>query len=177
MNFVIMGIDRIGKNTFIRRILNGYNEIHLSKPPKDVDPLTWSKSQYLDYFMTLAYQDRVVFNRGHWDELVYVPRYRDYSADYVRIMEDEYRDELKNTIFILLYTTDFDITKDDGKSHDFTRRQEEQEAFIEVFEKSKLKKLMVQVNEGKKYAGTNIVRQRFIEGLIKIMGETYETIS
>ena len=109
MNFVITGIDRIGKNTFIRRILKGYKEIHLDKPPKDSDPLTWSKSQYLDYFMTLAYQDHVVFNRGHWDELVYAPRYRDYSPNYVRIMEDEYRDSLKNTYFILLYTTDFNI--------------------------------------------------------------------
>ncbi|MBP3265614.1 MAG: hypothetical protein J6L84_01570 [Clostridiales bacterium] len=169
MNFVITGIDRIGKNTFIRRILKGYKEIHLDKPPKDADPLTWSKSQYLDYFMTLAYQDHVVFNRGHWDELVYAPRYRDYSPNYVRIMEDEYRDNLKNTCFILLYTTDFDIMKDDGKSHDFSRRQEEQEDFIKKFEESKLNKMMIQVNEGNHYAGQNIVRQRFIDSLIKAM--------
>ena len=63
MNFVITGIDRIGKNTFIRRILKGYKEIHLDKPPKEADPLTWSKSQYLDYFMTLAYQDQI--GRAH----------------------------------------------------------------------------------------------------------------
>lgn len=169
MNFVITGIDRIGKNTFIRRILNGYREIHLDKPPEGTDPLIWSKSQYLDYFMTLAYQDHVVFNRGHWDELVYAPRYRDYSPNYVRIMEDEYRDELKNTVFILLYTTDFDIMKDDGKSHDFSRRQEEQESFIEKFKESRLNKIMVQVNEGNRYAGQNIVRQRFIDELIKYM--------
>ncbi len=169
MNFVITGIDRIGKNTFIRRILKGYKEIHLDKPPKEADPLTWSKSQYLDYFMTLAYQDHVVFNRGHWDELVYAPRYRDYSPDYVRIMEDEYRDNLQNTCFILLYTTDFNIMKDDGKSHDFGRRQEEQEDFIKKFEESKLNKMMIQVNEGNHYAGQNIVRQRFIDNLIKAM--------
>jgi hypothetical protein len=119
--------------------------------------------------MTLAYQDHVVFNRGHWDEMVYAPRYRVYKPDYVRIMEDEYRENLDNTYFILLYTTDFNIMKDDGKSLDFNRRQEEQEAFIEKFEESKLNKMMIQVNEGNHYAGQNIVRQRFIDSLIKAM--------
>ena len=136
MNFVVTGIDRIGKNTFIDNVLKGYRQIHLDKPPKDKDPLIWSKSQYLDYFMTLAYQNNVVFNRGHWDELIYAPRYRDYSPNYVRIMEDSYRDELYNTIFILLYTTDFNIMQDDGQSHDFSRRQEEQEDFIKKFQES-----------------------------------------
>lgn len=169
MNFVVTGIDRIGKNTFIERVLNGYKQIHLNKPPKDKDPLTWSKSQYLDYFMTLAYQDHVVFNRGHWDELIYAPRYRDYNPNYVRIMEDEYRDELKNTIFILLYTTDFNIMQDDGLSHDFNRRQEEQEDFIKKFQESKLNKMMIQVNEGDHYASHETINQRFIEALIKNM--------
>lgn len=169
MNFVVTGIDRIGKNTFIERVLNGYKQIHLNKPPKDKDPLTWSKSQYLDYFMTLAYQDHVVFNRGHWDELIYAPRYRDYNPNYVRIMEDEYRDELKNTIFILLYTTDFSIMQDDGLSHDFNRRQEEQEDFIKKFQESKLNKMMIQVNEGDHYASHETINQRFIEALIKNM--------
>lgn len=169
MNFVVTGIDRIGKNTFIERVLNGYKQIHLNKPPKDKDPLTWSKSQYLDYFMTLAYQDHVVFNRGHWDELIYAPRYRDYNPNYVRIMEDEYRDELKNTIFILLYTTDFNIMQDDGLSHDFNRRQEEQEDFIKKFQESKLNKMMIQVNEGDHYASHETINQRFIDALIKNM--------
>lgn len=171
MNFVIMGIDRIGKDTFIRKILNGYKARHLTRPPEGADPLQWTRTQYMDYFMTLAYQDRVVFNRGHWDELVYAPRYRNYDPGYVRIMEDEYRDELANTIFILLYTTDFDIMKDDGKSLDYSRRQEEQESFIEKFNQSRLNKMMIQVNEGNRYAGTNIVRQRFIDSMIDYIGQ------
>lgn len=169
MNFVVTGIDRIGKNTFIDNVLKGYRQIHLDKPPKDKDPLIWSKSQYLDYFMTLAYQNNVVFNRGHWDELIYAPRYRDYSPNYVRIMEDSYRDELYNTIFILLYTTDFNIMQDDGQSHDFSSRQEEQEDFIKKFQESKLNKLMIKVNDGDHYASHDVIAQRFIDALIKHM--------
>jgi hypothetical protein len=119
--------------------------------------------------MTLAYQDHVVFNRGHWDELIYAPRYRDYSPNYVRIMEDSYRDELYNTIFILLYTTDFNIMQDDGQSHDFSRRQEEQEDFIKKFQESKLNKLMIKVNDGDHYASHDVIAQRFIDALIKHM--------
>lgn len=171
MNFVVMGIDRIGKDTFIKHILGKYKVQHLTKPPEGKDPLTWSKSQYLDYFMRLAYQDGLVFNRGHWDELVYVPKYRDYSPNYVRIMEDEYRDRLANTIFILLYTTDFNIMRDDGLSHDFARRQEEQDDFIKIFQESRLNKLMIQVNDGDGYAGINAVRQRFIDQMIDYIGQ------
>ena len=107
----------------------------------------------------------------NWDELVYVPKYRDYSPNYVRIMEDEYRDRLANTIFILLYTTDFNIMQDDGLSHDFARRQEEQDDFIKIFQESRLNKLMIQVNDGDGYAGINAVRQRFIDQMIDYIGQ------
>ena len=57
MNFVVMGIDRIGKNTFIENVLKTFDpdlkEIHLSKPPADVDPLMYTKAEYAEYFMEL----------------------------------------------------------------------------------------------------------------------------
>ena len=86
-------------------------------------------------------------------------------------MEDEYRDQLANTIFILLYTTDFNIMQDDGLSHDFARRQEEQDDFIKIFQESRLNKLMIQVNDGDRYAGTDAVRQRFIDQMIDYIGQ------
>ena len=50
MNYVVMGIDRIGKDTFIEYNFPDYRKIHLTKPPKGVDPLLFSKTEYCDYF-------------------------------------------------------------------------------------------------------------------------------
>ena len=71
MNYVVMGIDRIGKDTFIENNFPGHKKIHLTKPPKDVDPLIFSKTEYCDYFCNLMKNDNLVYNRGHIDEFRY----------------------------------------------------------------------------------------------------------
>ena len=64
-----MGIDRIGKNTFIEKVLKDLEpeltEIHLSKPPAGVDPLMFTKAEYAEYFMELKKKNHLVYNRGH----------------------------------------------------------------------------------------------------------------
>ena len=90
MNYVVMGIDRIGKDTFIENNFPTHKKIHLTKPPKDVDPLTFSKSEYCDYFVNLMKNDNLVYNRGHIDEFVYAPIYRKYSTHWLTIMEEEF---------------------------------------------------------------------------------------
>ena len=79
-----MGIDRIGKDTFIENNFPGHKKIHLTKPPEGVDPLVFSKTEYRDYFCNLAKNDGLVYNRGHIDEFVYAPIYRNsrrYRSD------------------------------------------------------------------------------------------------
>lgn len=139
MNYVIMGIDRIGKNTFIKTCLPNYEEIHLSKPPQGVDPLSWTKAEYADYFMDLKKSSGKVYNRGHIDEFVYGPIYRNLPTYWLKIYEQEFAEELDNTCFVLLLSENFDVMQDDGQSLDYSRRQEEQELFEKHFDESPFK--------------------------------------
>lgn len=153
MNYVIMGIDRIGKDTFVKNCLGPtYTAVHLSKPPKDVDPLTFTKAEYVDYFNSLKHGNNLVYNRGHIDEFIYGPIYRKVSTDWLKDLEYQYKTVLNNTTFILLYTTDFSIIKDDGQSLDFARKEEEQILFFKYMSESKVpNKMYIQVNNGNQF--------------------------
>ena len=159
MNYVVMGIDRIGKDTFIENNFPSHKKIHLTKPPKDVDPLIFSKTEYCDYFCNLMKNDNLVYNRGHIDEFVYAPIYRKYSTFWLTIMEEEFAQSVANTVFILLYTDNFDMMVDDGLSHDFNRKEEEQELFHKYFDQSKMiNKIKIKVNDGKMYRHPDAIR-------------------
>lgn len=136
MNYVIMGIDRIGKNTFINTCLPNHNEIHLSKPPKDCDPLLFTKAEYADYFINLKKSDNIVYNRGHIDEFVYGPMYRNQNTYWLKIYEQEFAPDLNNTTLILLLSKNFNVMEDDGNSLDYSKREEEQNLFIKHFDES-----------------------------------------
>lgn len=139
MNYVIMGIDRIGKNTFINTCLPYHNEIHLTKPPKYVDdPLMYTKAQYAQYFINLKDSDNIVYNRGHIDEFVYGPLYRNQNTYWLKIYEQEFAHYLNNTFFILLLSKNFNVMEDDGNSIDYSKRELEQQLFIQHFDQSPL---------------------------------------
>ena len=159
MNYVVMGIDRIGKDTFIENNFPGHKKIHLTKPPKGVDPLVFSKTEYRDYFCSLAKNDGLVYNRGHIDEFVYAPLYRKYPTGWLTEMEEEFRQSVANTVFILLYTDSFDMMVDDGLSLDFNRKEEEQELFHRFFDGSRMiNKVKIKVNDGKEYRSPDLIR-------------------
>jgi len=71
-------------------------------------------------------------------EVVYAKRYRHYCGRYVFEMEKQFEIALKETRMILLYTSNTHMLQDDGKSHDFTKRNEEQEDFLDAFERSRI---------------------------------------
>lgn len=148
-----MGIDRIGKNTFIEKVLMprypGLIETHLSKPPADVDPLYFTKAEYADYFMDLKKNDNKVYNRGHIDEFVYAPLYRKIDTYWLKIYEQEFSEDMGNTLFILLVSDNFDVMVDDGNSLDYSRRKEEQELFLKHFYEARLphKLVLSTINE------------------------------
>lgn len=162
MNYVVMGIDRIGKDTFINNNFSFCKKIHLTKPPADVDPLLFSKSEYCEYFLNLKKSNNIVYNRGHIDEFVYAPLYRNYSTYYLNIMEEEFAQEVISTVFILLYTDNFDMIIDDGLSLDFSRKEEEQNLFIKYFNNSKMiNKIMIKVNNGNKFKNQESISNEF----------------
>ena len=74
-------------------------------------------------------------------------------------MEEEFAGDVTNTVFILLYTDNFDMMVDDGLSHDFSRKEEEQEFFLKYFDSSKmLNKIKIKVNDGKNYRNPEDIR-------------------
>lgn len=173
MNFVVMGIDRIGKNTFIEKVLKDLDpeltEIHLSKPPADVDPLMFTKAEYAEYFMELKKKNHLVYNRGHIDEFVYGPLYREQNTYWLKIYEDEMWEEMKNTVFILLISENFNVMEDDGNSLDYSRRHEEQDLFLRYFQESPMQnKIIVKTIDKNGYRNISSIKEDLIREMMKI---------
>lgn len=105
-------------------------------------------------FSLLGSDIPVILDRTHLGELVYAPLYRKYSGDYVYEMEQELIDRKPYTLtdevrLILLTSSNTDMLVDDGLSFDPTKKVEEQERFIQAFNRSKLiNKVIVDVHAG-----------------------------
>jgi thymidylate kinase len=146
MNFIIEGLDRLGKSTLIENIqqdLGLYTVVHCGKPKKlkclDNSLEKYQVEVFLNMFQLLTNSFRLIYDRGHLGELVYAPLYRGYSGEYVFKIEEVF--PLSDTRLILL-TEDFSRSKhfvDDGLSFDVTKRREEQERFIKAYHMSTLK--------------------------------------
>lgn len=149
MKIIVEGIDRLGKDTLINGIINqfGYHHvIHYSSPKfcdyykndivnfKDNNEKQLFQSEsFFQGFELLERNVNLIMNRFHLGEYVYAPRYRGYYGDYVFEMEQQYPKALSETILILLHTSNIYIMDDDGKSHDFDKRGEEQDSFLTAF--------------------------------------------
>lgn len=165
--FMIDGIDRLGKSTLIENIQQalGYHlVIHYDKP-KELDFYVelFGKRQILrsyqvdankSMFSLLRTEVPIIFDRTHLGELVYAPLYRNYSGNYVYQMELELLEDRPYTQhddirLILLTSSNTDMLKDDGLSFDPTKKNEEQNLFIEAFNKSNLtNKVIIDVHNG-----------------------------
>ena len=103
-------------------------------------------------FKLLRDNTRLICNRAHLGETVYAKRYRNYNGNYVFDIERRFHESensLNKTLLVLLYTSDFSFITDDGLSLDVTKREEEQNDFIEAYSKSIIpNKIMIDVNNG-----------------------------
>jgi thymidylate kinase len=105
-------------------------------------------------FELLKSEVPIIFDRTHLGEMVYAPLYRGYSGDYVYEMEQDLIESKPYTIekdvrLILLTSSNTDMLVDDGLSFDPAKKSEEQERFIQAFNKSRLvNKVMVDVHNG-----------------------------
>ncbi len=154
MKIIIEGIDRLGKDTLIDGLINslGYHHcIHYSYPKntkyyveslKDRDEDTkdstfwYQHDSFMQGFKLLEQDTNVIFNRFHLGEYVYSSRYRNYDGSYVFGLEKMFSKSLAKTFLFLLYTPNVHILKDDGKSHDYSKREEEQNDFLKGFDLS-----------------------------------------
>lgn len=97
----------------------------------------------------------IIFDRTHLGELVYAPLYRKYSGDYVYDMEKELIQARpfstdSDIRMILLISSNTDMLVDDGLSFDPAKKNDEQNLFIDAFNKSNLvNKVIVDVHNGK----------------------------
>lgn len=161
MHYIIEGLDRLGKDTLIDGILNakGFHQvIHFSKPARlgyykpegleltDPELKAYQLEQYQrNSFLTMFSMLRsaqfasLVLNRAHLGEHVYAPMYRGYQGDYVFSLEKTFMMDQCPHIKLILLTEDFSVSKhfiDDGESFDITKREQEQNRFIEAFNRS-----------------------------------------
>lgn len=155
MKYIIEGIDRLGKSTLVDGILHtrGYHlVIHYDKPKKldkynleHAHPYQIYQQKVNDNMFKLIETPGldIIFDRGHLGECVYAPLYRQYSGEYVFGMESmTYLSDVK---LILLTTSNFDICVDDGESFNFANKEQEQQLFIDAYNKSIMNKVMIDV--------------------------------
>jgi hypothetical protein len=148
--YIIEGIDRLGKDTLIQNIIKEttyHAVLHFGKPilTKDNEdddyPLQKYQRKSFDAgFYILRTPTNLIFNRFILGEVVYSPKYRNYSGDYIFELEKKYgASQMDNVKLILLTTSDFSFIKDDGLSFDFSKKEEEQADFIKAFGRSTFK--------------------------------------
>jgi len=159
-NFLIEGLDRLGKDTLIDGLLNryGYAEVHHRKKPLSLSfynnfatpnrsGLQLYQSSCFKHDMQLLKVSELcgiknIFNRAWLGEAVYSNLYRGYDGNYVFELENECDlHKLQSTRLILLIE-DFNTSKhfvDDGDSFDISKRVEEQDMFVRAFDKSLIK--------------------------------------
>lgn len=151
-SFIIEGIDRLGKSTLIEGIQNrlGYFQvIHYQKPKRlkcyrdvsESDALQmYQRSAFSAMFQILGSGAPIILDRAHLGEMVYAPIYRGYSGSYVLDLERSCcANATLGHVRMILLTENFDISAhfvDDGESFDVLKRRQEQDLFIDAFNKS-----------------------------------------
>lgn len=120
-SIAVEGVDRLGKDTLIRGILNrlGYlQQIHYQKPElldfylnkarKDLgrpdEDLSsevkkfalheYQANSFVQMFHMLSSESKFIMNRAHLGEFVYAPRYRQYDGSYVFDLEKRFVNDL-----------------------------------------------------------------------------------
>ena len=148
MIIIIEGPDRVGKDTLIKSLKNRFYrenciELHYSgvKPydggmsVKDV-----SVEINKNMFKILNTDFNFIVNRSHIGEMVYSPKYRGYSGDYVLELEKS----LKRSDVFLILLSDDPVTlasRDDGNniSNLVSDISDEIDAFRIALDKSRIK--------------------------------------
>jgi hypothetical protein len=126
-----------------------------SLPEEDIARRLYQEDTNRNMFELMETEVPIIFDRTHLGEMVYAPLYRKYDGGYIYDIEEQF---IKSKPFtaedsvrlILLTTSNFDMLVDDGLSFDPSKKEEEQNLFIEAFNRSKLtNKVIVDVHNGK----------------------------
>ena len=152
-SYIIEGIDFLGKSTLIKGLRNklGYFEvIHYQKPElldfydgenKSDRLRNYQRDSFNGMFNLLKSNANIIFDRGHLGESVYSPIYRNYDGGYVFDLELGHGVHLLDHVKLILLVEDFSVSRhfvDDGESFDITKRRQEQDLFIDAFNRSRI---------------------------------------
>lgn len=174
VNIAIEGVDRLGKDTLIKGLLNrlGFMQvIHYQKPLK-LEALgnslfAYQQRSFAKMFAMLE-QGGFLLNRAHLGEVVYSHRYRGYDGSYVYSLEQPTACE--NTLLVLLHASSWAPITDDGESFDFSAKEAEQADFWRAWERSNIKhKLSLDVT-----CGINFVSA---ERLLQVVQSAFEVLT
>lgn len=166
--YIFDGIDRVGKDTAILTLQEHFYKqnqsvfVHgFASVPKFVpkpEQVSYQISLYSDYLMQAydnnynrKHEDMIfVANRFHFGEYVYGPRYRNYDEADIKLI-DKFDQHLYSLChhgiidvkLVLLTTSSFDHLVDDGLSHDWSQKVDEQKDFVKAFFKSKIENKII----------------------------------
>jgi len=122
-------------------------------------------------FKLLGTDMNIILDRTHLGEMVYAPLYRKYSGEYVYQMEQDLIDSKTYTFhddirLILLTSSNTEMLVDDGLGFDPSKKNDEQNLFIDAFNRSKLtNKVIVDVHNGN--GGYKTYEEVFNEAIYK----------
>lgn len=125
MIYLIEGLDRCGKSTFIDYLRNEIKNpkimvLHSGKPPSGVNHYDWAFKHYSQLIVHALLLDSngydIIMDRGWLGETVYGPLYRGTSVPQYLIEEviDKYQERFKLVLF--LDSVENTLKRDDGLS-------------------------------------------------------------
>jgi len=156
---IIEGPDNCGKNTLINKLSENFltvTNIHYTKPENKYIQNTIFRGYAYAIVNKVYDTDVVILNRSHYGEYVYGCLYRNISdkdaIDIIQEIDDIYLQNNIDAYYIqLLSTSDSLLLKnDDNKSlsqGNISKIEIEQNRFRTIFEKSKLKKKIIYIND------------------------------
>jgi len=160
---IIEGPDNCGKNTLINKLSENFltvTNIHYNKPENKYIQNTIFRGYAYAIVNKVYNTDVVILNRSHYGEYVYGCLYRNISdkdaIDIIQEIDDIYLQNNIDVYYIqLLSTSDSLLLKnDDNKSlseGNITKIEIEQNRFRTIFEKSKLNKKIIYINDNERF--------------------------
>lgn len=164
MIYIFEGMDNCLKDTLIKKLRGllapNTQVLKFSNPPVIPDQEDYQRKHFRDMFEMLttsigaSSSRNLILNRAHLGEYVYAPIYRNYEAEWIFDLEEEFlassQSHISLTKLILSYDSENSQLKkrEDGRSLSGINDKNlnnERERFIEAFNKSRFQ-LKVELN-------------------------------
>lgn len=145
---IVEGIDRIGKSTCVKHLVDfhGFQPFHFGKPEGDTvrDRAMFQKGSFktaMPILAELGKRINIVLDRAHLGEMVYGPIYRGDSGvdlEYVRELEASFDHDEVSMVLVLHRDLELVRSRDDGLGYDPAKSGEEQQRFVDAFNASNI---------------------------------------